>query len=216
MHPLDEADAFAKLATADGKDAEAIAAEFGVAEHYVRQRMKLSTLAEPVKSAHREGRIDTATAEAFAAVPTDRQLDVWQEVGGNPHHAEHVRNIIAHAWIDAGHALFDPSTLPASAVSGDLFGERLLVERQAFMEAQSQALEVQRHTMTEEGWSEVVIGRREDVQDRLYAMDTPEQEFDEQTQRKLARLATRRQKLEATAEKMEEGDEARLDRFQRR
>jgi ParB family transcriptional regulator, chromosome partitioning protein len=39
MHPLDEADAFAKLAAGDGKDAQAIAAEFGVTEHYVRQRL---------------------------------------------------------------------------------------------------------------------------------------------------------------------------------
>lgn len=53
MHPLDEAEAFAKLASGDGKDAQAIAAEFGVPEHYVRQRMKLATLAEPVKAAHR-------------------------------------------------------------------------------------------------------------------------------------------------------------------
>src|SRR4051794_20941455 len=80
MHPLDEADAFAKLATSDGKDAKAIAAEFGVPEHYVRQRMKLATLANPVKDAHREGTIDTATAEAFAAVPEDRQVEVWQEL----------------------------------------------------------------------------------------------------------------------------------------
>jgi ParB family chromosome partitioning protein len=36
MHPLDEAEAFAKLATQDGKDATAIASEFGVKEHYVR------------------------------------------------------------------------------------------------------------------------------------------------------------------------------------
>src|SRR5205085_3934899 len=106
MHPLDEAEAFAKLATGDGKDAQAIAAEFGVPEHYVRQRMKLATLAEPVKSAHREGAIDTATAEAFAAVPEDRQVEVWQELHGNPRHAEHVRNLIAHAWIDSQHALF--------------------------------------------------------------------------------------------------------------
>jgi ParB family chromosome partitioning protein len=57
MHPLDEAEAFAKLASGESKDAKAIAAEFGVPEHYVRQRMKLATLADPVKSAHREGTI---------------------------------------------------------------------------------------------------------------------------------------------------------------
>jgi ParB family chromosome partitioning protein len=97
MHPLDEADAFAKLATSEGKDAKAIAAEFGVTEHYVRQRMKLSTLAEPVKSVYRDGTIDTATAKAFAAVPKEKQLEVWKQVGGNPRHAEQVRNVIAHA-----------------------------------------------------------------------------------------------------------------------
>jgi ParB family chromosome partitioning protein len=216
MHPLDEADAFASLAAQDGMNAEAIAAEFGVAEHYVRQRMKLATLAGPVKSAHREGKIDTATAEAFAAVPTDRQLEVWQETGGNPRHAEHVRNVIAHAWIDSKHALFDPATLPASAVSGDLFAERLLIERQTFMEAQAQALEAQRQSLIEEGWSEVVVGRREDVQDRLYSMDTPDKEFDAPTQRQLDKLAKRRANLDTAAEKIEDGDQAKLDRLQRR
>jgi ParB family chromosome partitioning protein len=48
MHPLDEAEAFAKLACQDGKDANAIAAEFGVNERYVRQRMKLAMLADTV------------------------------------------------------------------------------------------------------------------------------------------------------------------------
>jgi ParB family chromosome partitioning protein len=215
MHPLDEAEAFAKLATADGKDAEAIAAEFGVPEHYVRQRMKLATLAEPVKAAHREGTIDTATAEAFAAVPQERQLEVWKEVGANPRHAEHVRNVIANAWIDASHALFDLSTLPESAISRDLFGDRLLVERQAFMDAQAQALQLQRLALREDGWAETVVGRREDVQDRLFAMDTPEREFDRETSQKLEKIVKRRQKLEATAEKVGD-DDSQLNRLQER
>ena len=84
MHPLDESIAFAQLAQDEGKGAVAIAAQFGVTPHYVRQRMKLANLAEPVKAAYRQGGIDTATAEAFASVPPDRQLEVWQEVGGNP------------------------------------------------------------------------------------------------------------------------------------
>jgi ParB family chromosome partitioning protein len=216
MHPLDEAEAFAKLASAEGKDAQAIAAEFGVTEHYVRQRMKLATLVEPVKTAHREGAIDTATAEALAAVPEDRQLQVWKEVGGHPRHAEHVRNVIANAWIDAQHALFELSTLPESSVSRDLFGDRILVERQAFMEAQAQALEAQRQAMTEDGWSNVVVARREEVQDQLYAMETAPREFDEPTNRKLAKLSARRAKLEQTAEKIGEGDEARLQKLQQR
>lgn len=216
MHPLDEAEAFARLASGEGKRAEAIGAEFGVSEHYVRQRMKLATLAEPVKAAYREGTIDTATSEAFSAVPKDRQLEVWQEVGGHPRHAEHVRNIIANRWIDAKHALFDSSTLSEKAVSRDLFGDRVLIERQAFMEAQTQTLATQRQAMTEEGWSEVVVGRREDVQDRLYAMDIPERAFDEQTTKKLAKIAARQEKLQTTAEKIEDGDEDRMRRLQER
>ena len=215
MHPLDEADAFAKLATSDGKDAQAIAADFGVPQHYVRQRMKLATLAEPVKAAHREGTIDTATAEAFAAVPEDRQLEVWKELNGHPRHAEHVRNVIANAWIDATHALFDLSTLPELLVSRDLFGDRILVERKGFMEAQTEALSAQRQALAEEGWAEVVVGRREEVQDRLYAMEKPEPEYDEQTTRKLAKIAARQEKLKATAQKVGD-DEGKQNPLQRR
>ena len=133
MHPLDEAEAFAKLAREEAKGVESIASEFGVSQPYVRQRMKLATLDEPVKAAYRQGAIDTATAEAFASVPPDRQLEVWQELAGNPQHAQHVRNVIAHAWIDAASATFDVSKLPDAAVSRDLFAERVLVERSAFM-----------------------------------------------------------------------------------
>jgi len=216
MHPLDEAEAFAKLASNDGKDAKAIAAEFGVSEHYVRQRMKLATLADPVKATYREGKIDTATAETFAAVPEDRQLEVWKEVNGNPRHADHVRNVIAHAWVEAKHAVFDLSTLPPSAISQDLFGDRVLVERRAFMEAQVQALAQQRQALIEDGWAEVIAGRREDVQDQLYSMQRPEREFDQQTNRQLATLAARRQKLEKAAEKIDEADHAKLNRIQQR
>jgi len=91
---------------------------------------------------------------------------------GHPRHAEQVRNIIAAAWIDSGHALFDPSVLPESAVSRDLFSDRILIERTAFMDAQSQALTKQSEALREEGWSEVVIGRREEVQRNYLARRT--------------------------------------------
>jgi len=205
MHPLDEAEAFAKLAREEAKGVESIAAEFGVSQPYVRQRMKLATLAEPVKAAYRQGAIDTATAEAFASVPPDRQLEVWQEVGGNPQHAQHVRNVIAHAWIDAKSATFDLSKLPEAAVSKDLFAERVLIERKAFMEAQAEALLAERQKLIEEGWGDVVVGPQADVQDRLYAMSDAPQEYDQQTTAKLEKLADKRSKLEAKIEELESG-----------
>jgi ParB family chromosome partitioning protein len=197
MHPMDEAIAFANLAREEAKGVESIAAEFGVSQPYVRQRMKLATLAEPIKASYRQGAIDTATAEAFASVPPDRQLEVWQEVSANPQHAQHVRNVIAHAWIDAKSATFDVSKLPESVISKDLFAERVLVERKAFMEAQAEALLAQRQTLIEEGWADVVMGPQADVQDRLYAMANAPQEYDDATTAQLKKLADRRTKLEA-------------------
>jgi ParB family chromosome partitioning protein len=214
MHPLDEAEAFAKLAREEAKGVESIASEFGVSQPYVRQRMKLATLAEPVKAAYRQGGIDTATAEAFASVPPDRQLEVWQEVAGNPQHAQHVRNVIAHAWIDAASATFDVSKLPDAAVSRDLFAERVLVERSAFMEAQAEALLAQRHALIEEGWAEVVVGPQADVQDRLYAMTDAPQEYDEQTTAKLKKLADKRVKLESKLEELDESDQGAVEAIQ--
>jgi ParB family chromosome partitioning protein len=205
MHPLDEAEAFAELAREEAKGVESIAAEFGVSQPYVRQRMKLATLAEPVKAAYRQGAIDTATAEAFASVPADRQLEVWQEVGGNPQHAQHVRNVIAHAWIDAKSATFDVSKLAESAISKDLFAERVLIERKAFMEAQAEALLAERQKLIEEGWGDVVVGPQADVQDRLFAMSDAPQEYNQQTAAKLEKLADKRSKLEAKIEELEAG-----------
>ena len=212
MHPLDEAEAFARLAREDAKGVEAIAAEFGVTERYVKQRMKLATLADVVKAAYREGGIDTGTAEAFAAVPPERQEQVWQEVGGNPQHAHHIRNVIENGWIDATHALFDMGTLPESAVSRDLFGERLLVERQAFLAAQAEALEAERAALAEDGWAEVVVAPQSDVQDRLWSMEAAPVEYDDETTATLVKLDKRRQKWEAKLEALDENDEAAQER----
>jgi len=216
MHPLDEAESFAKLAREDAKGVAAIAAEFGVNERYVRQRMKLATLTDIVKVAYRQGEIDTATAEAFAAVPDERQEEIWRETGGKPRHAEQVRNIVNNAWMDASHALFDVNTLTEPAVSRDLFSQRVLVERSAFMQAQADALNREREGLIEEGWSEVVIGPQADIQDRLWTMAEPEPVYDEQVTKKLAKLAQRRQKLEGMLEEAGEDDEALRERIEKK
>jgi ParB/RepB/Spo0J family partition protein len=212
MHPLDEATAFAKLAREDGHNADAIAADFGVSPAYVRQRMKLADLSDAVQSAYRAGDIDTATAEAFAAVPPDRQAAVWAEVGGRPQHAAQVRNVIANGWVDAAHALFDVSQLPDWTVSRDLFGDRVLVERAAFLSGQSEALAAERVRLAEDGWAEVVAGCAADVRDRLWAMAEAPVEHDAETADRLAELAERRRELEDELDRLEDGDEEAADR----
>lgn len=210
MHPLDEAEAFARLASVDCKGVTEIASEFGVSHGYIRQRMRLAGLAEPIKAGYRVGEIDTGTAEAFASVPMERQMQVWQEVGSKPTSAQHIRTIIEEDWIDAGRAFFDPATLPPSAVTSDLFAERVLIERSAFMEAQQAALTAQRDALTDDGWSEVMVAERSQVQDRLYRMEEPKPAYDAATVQRLQANERRRDEL-AESECDEEACDA-LDR----
>ena len=214
MHPLDEAEAFAGLASQEGKDAATIAAEFGVGEHYVRQRTKLASLAPVVKSAYRAGEIDTATAEAFASVPDGKQVEVWAELNGHPRHADHVRNVIAHGWVDARHALFDVSTLPEWTVSRDLFSETVRVERAPFVAAQVEAMGAERERLIEAGWHAVVAGRYEDVGRLPSTMDVPEREYDAATAATLERIGRRYRKWEGKLQGVAEGDEAKVSAIQ--
>jgi hypothetical protein len=110
--------------------------------------------------------------------------------------------------------VFDVAALPESAVSGDLFSERTLVERDAFFAAQSDALAVERAKLLDDGWSQVVVGRYEDVCDQLRALVTPEPEYDEATQRKLEKLAERRRKLEAQSEEVDGSDQKAIERLE--
>jgi len=208
MHPLDEAEAFARLVREEDKDVATVASDFGVPPTYVRQRMKLATLADAVKAAYRQDRIDTGTAEAYAAVPESKQLEVWQELKDQSQRADQVRGIIANAWIDARHALFDITTLPAEKISRDLFGDRVLVERQAFLAAQTDAMNAEHKSLQEEGWSEVVIASQSDVQDRLWRMDEAPVTFDDKVTAKLDKLHEKRQALEAKSDQVEDDQNA--------
>lgn len=216
MHPLDEAEAFARLARVDAKGVSAIASEFGVTDRYVRQRMKLATLSNAIKTAYRADQIDTATAEAFAPLPEARQLEVWAEVRGNPQHASHVIRVIDNGWIDAKHAMFDVTALPDNVVSRDLFNDRVMIERTAFFAAQADALIAEQNELTEAGWNEVVLAPVADVQDRLWSMTDAPGEYDDATNQKLDAIQERRDILEAEFNDLDEGDEEQADEISRK
>lgn len=211
MHPLDEAEAFARLADAESKGVTEVAAEFGVTPHYVKQRMKLAGLADAIKAAYREGQIDTGTAEVFSSVPAVKQLEVWNEVDGKVHHAHHARNLIQNDWIDAKLARFDVDLLPGGAVSSDLFNDCVLIERKAFMEAQAEAVAAESEALTEDGWGEVVVAPHGDVYDRLTGMDHPAPDYDEPTKAKLIEMGEQREALEVELEKTGEDEDEALD-----
>jgi ParB family chromosome partitioning protein len=202
MHPLDEAIAFATLASAKGKEADSIASEFGVTRRYVMQRMRLASLARPIAAAYRAGTIDTATAEAFSAVPAGQQAEIWKQLNGSTCDAATVRHLIHSVWINAEKALFDVSSLPAEAVSSDLFSAEVLVERKAFLQAQQQAVEARQQALAAEGWNEVVVTDRESIRDRLWSMDKVVPRYDPPVERRIAALQRKLDQFDRRAGKL--------------
>lgn len=80
MHPADEFDAFAKLATGpENASAAEIAARFGKSERYVQQRMKLANVAPEILKQYRDGK---ATLEQMMALALSDdqalQARVWK------------------------------------------------------------------------------------------------------------------------------------------
>lgn len=67
MHPLDEVEAFGRLATS-GLLEDAIAARFGTGVRHVRQRLALSALSPVLKTAFRKGELSLDAARAFCLV----------------------------------------------------------------------------------------------------------------------------------------------------
>ena len=80
MHPADQVEAFAGLATGGATVAD-IAARFGVTEKLVEQRLRLGNAAPVLLEAYREGGIDLEVLTAFAVTTDrDRQIAVWEQV----------------------------------------------------------------------------------------------------------------------------------------
>ena len=80
MHPVDQVEAFAKLAR-NGATVPEIAARFGVAERTVEQRLRLGNAAPQLLDAYRSSEMGLQALQAFC-VTADAQLQlaVWEEL----------------------------------------------------------------------------------------------------------------------------------------
>ena len=107
MHPADQVEAFGALALAGATVAD-IAANFGVSERTVEQRLRLGHVAPELLDAYREDRIDLATLKAFT-VTTDRtrQMAVWEQVSEQGYRPTdwQIRRMLTEDRIPAGAAL---------------------------------------------------------------------------------------------------------------
>ena len=107
MHPADQVEAFGALALAGATVAD-IAANFGVSERTVEQRLRLGHVAPKLLDAYREDKIDLATLKAFT-VTTDRtrQLAVWEQVSEQGYRPTdwQIKRMLTEDRIPAGAAL---------------------------------------------------------------------------------------------------------------
>ena len=107
MHPADQVEAFGALALAGATVAD-IAANFGVSERTVEQRLRLGHVAPELLDAYREDKIDLATLKAFT-VTTDRtrQMAVWEQVSEQGYRPSdwQIKRMLTDDRIPAGAAL---------------------------------------------------------------------------------------------------------------
>lgn len=67
--------------TIDGKSTAEIAKAFGVTERFIKGRMRLASLHEPILEALRKGEISLDVAQMYAGAVTARQERVWKALG---------------------------------------------------------------------------------------------------------------------------------------
>ncbi|MFJ5932238.1 ParB/RepB/Spo0J family partition protein [Sphingomonas sp. NPDC092331] len=99
MNPADTCRAFQDVIKAEGKTPEEVAIRFGLTERFVRSRLSLADLADPVFDALRNGEITLGVAIAYASGSSDRerQAEVFEALKGSYYrsNADHIRRELA-------------------------------------------------------------------------------------------------------------------------
>jgi ParB/RepB/Spo0J family partition protein len=164
MHPLDEVEAFGRLAS-EGQSEDAIAARFGASVRHVRQRLALSALSPTLKDAFRKGELGLDAARAFCLVPDhDRQNAVFAIMPKPVSNAYAVRSYLTQGAVRASDRLAKFVGLEAYEAAGgivrrDLFEEDLVfLDSPDVLDALATAkLEELRTPLLAQGWGWVNI-----------------------------------------------------------
>ena len=129
MHPLEEADAFARLVEM-GADAASVAAQYGYTLQTVQQRLRLAQgLSEAVRTAYWEGELTLGQVQQLSATSPalqDHLLERIQEAKGNrwgeSWTPEDIRGFLDDQLIPVSSALFDLGAYKGE-ITNDLFGD---------------------------------------------------------------------------------------------
>jgi ParB family chromosome partitioning protein len=162
--PMDEIDqykAFAALVK-KGMDAAEVAAQFGVTERLVKQRLAIANLIGPILTAYRKQDIDPGTVRVLT-LATKAQQKAWWELFTDeeqyPPYGQALKDwLFGGQHIAVSAALFAEDEYPG-AIIADLFGEeRYFADAASFWPLQNKAIAERRDAYLAAGWKEVVIG----------------------------------------------------------
>jgi ParB/RepB/Spo0J family partition protein len=164
MHPLDEVEAFGRLA-AEGQTEDAIASRFGASVRHVRQRLALSALSPALKDAFRKGELGLDAARAFCLVPDhDRQNGVFAIMPKPVSNAYAVRSYLTQGAVRAFDRLAKFVGLDAYEAAGGIVRRDLFEEDLVFLDSPdvlnalaTAKLEELRAPLLAEGWGWVNV-----------------------------------------------------------
>ncbi len=164
--PMDEVDqyrAFAGLIDA-GRSVEDIAAQFGVTERLVRQRLAIANLCPAILTLTRKGEINADTMRALTLATKARQkawLKLWRDPEAYAPQGHGLRRwLLGGEQIATSAALF-PLDAYEGAVVTDLFGEEAyFADADTFWTHQEAAVAERVEAYWRKGWAEVVVLER--------------------------------------------------------
>ena len=160
MNEVDQYKAFAAL-NKQGLSAEDIAAQFGVTERLVHQRLAIANLITPILTAYKREKISAATIRLLTMASKSQQK-AWFALfkDENEYAPEGYR---LKEWLFGGNsistdnALFDLDDYDGAIVS-DLFGEKAyFADSEQFWKYQNTAIANAKEQYEQQGWSEVVL-----------------------------------------------------------
>lgn len=161
--PMDEIDqykAFAALVK-QGQSVEDIAAQFGITERLVTQRLAIANLIQPILTAYRKGDIHPTTVRILT-MATKAQQKAWLALyRSKEEHAPEGYQL--KAWLFGGAQIATDAALFAldeyrGNIISDLFGEESYFDDpEAFWALQNTGIAARKEAYLADGWSEVIV-----------------------------------------------------------
>lgn len=160
--PMDEIDQYKAFAALVSKGCEIseIAAQFGVTERLVTQRLAIANIIGPILTAYRKDKIGAETLRVLTMASQKQQRDWWTLYQSDEYAPEGHR---LKQWLFGGNsiptqnALFDLADYKGAIIS-DLFGDdQYFVDSDEFWKLQNQAIANAKDTYLNDGWSDVIV-----------------------------------------------------------